>query len=177
MMEELALSKVYRLLEPGPVVLLTTAQKGRANVMTLSWHMMVDFEPPVVACVVSSADHSFAALRETGECVIAVPAVELAAKVVDVGNCSGRDRDKFAAFGLTATPAELVAPPLVADCFANLECKVVDTTLVNQFNLFVLEVLKAWTDPAQKNPRTIHHHGYGTFVVDGETIKLKSQMR
>ena len=177
MMEELALSKVYRLLEPGPVVLLTTAQKGRANVMTLSWHMMVDFEPPVVACVVSSADHSFAALRETGECVIAVPAVELAAKVVDVGNCSGRDRDKFATFGLTARPAELVAPPLVADCFANLECKVVDTTLVNQFNLFVLEVLKAWTDPAQKNPRTIHHHGYGTFVVDGETIKLKSQMR
>jgi flavin reductase (DIM6/NTAB) family NADH-FMN oxidoreductase RutF len=67
MMKELPLSKAYRLLEPGPVVLLTTAQKGRANVMTLSWHMMVDFEPPLVACVVSSANHSFAALRSTGE--------------------------------------------------------------------------------------------------------------
>jgi hypothetical protein len=32
------LSKVYGLLEPGPVVLLTTAHRGRANVMTLSWH-------------------------------------------------------------------------------------------------------------------------------------------
>src|SRR5208282_4563474 len=169
MMEELPLSKVYQLLEPGPVVLLTTTQKGRANVMTLSWHMMVDFEPPLVACVVSSADHSFAALRATRECVIAVPAVELAPKVVDVGNCSGRDRDKFVAFGLTATPATLVAPPLVAECFANLECKVVDTSLVNKFNIFVLEVLKAWTDPGQKHPKTIHHHGYGTFVVDGET--------
>ena len=177
MMQELPLSKVYRLLEPGPVVLLTTAQNGRANVMTLSWHMMVDFEPPLVACVVSSGDHSFAALQATGECVIAVPAVDLAEKVVQVGNCSGRDRDKFAAFGLTPTPAGLVAPPLVAECFANLECKVVDTTLVNQFNLFVLEVVKAWTDPAQKHPRTIHHHGYGTFVVDGKTIKLESQMR
>ena len=177
MMQELALSKVYRLLEPGPVVLLTTAEKGRANVMTLSWHMMVDFEPPLVACVVSSGDHSFAALRATGECVIAVPSMLLADKVVEVGNCSGRDRDKFKDFGLTPVPATLVAPPLVRECFANLECKVVDTTLVGQYNLFVLEVLKAWTDPAQQHPKTIHHHGYGTFVVDGETIKLKSNMR
>jgi flavin reductase (DIM6/NTAB) family NADH-FMN oxidoreductase RutF len=177
MMQELPLSKVYRLLEPGPVVLLTTAGKDRLNVMALSWHMMVEFEPPLVACVVSSGDHSFNALRATKECVLAVPAVALAEKVVEVGNCSGRDRDKFAAFGLTATPATLVAPPLVADCFANLECRVVDTSLVNKFNIFVLEVLKAWTDPDQKHPKTIHHHGYGTFVVDGETINLKSHMR
>ena len=177
MMQELPLSKVYRLLEPGPVVLLTTAGKDRPNVMALSWHMMVEFEPPLVACVVSSGDHSFNALRATKECVLAVPAVALAEKVVEVGNCSGRDRDKFATFGLTATPATRVAPPLVAECFANLECKVIDTTLVNKFNIFVLEVLKAWTDPDQKYPKTIHHHGYGTFVVDGETIELKSKMR
>ena len=176
MMKELPLSKVYQLLEPGPVVLLTTARHGRANVMTMSWHMMVEFEPPLVACVVSSANHSFAALRATRKCVIAVPAVELAEKVVAIGNCSGRDTAKFAAFGLTPVPAEHMAPPLVAECFANLECKVADTRLVNRYNLFVLEVLKARTDPAQKNPRTIHHHGHGTFVVDGETIKLKSRM-
>jgi flavin reductase (DIM6/NTAB) family NADH-FMN oxidoreductase RutF len=65
----------------------------------------------------------------------------------------------------------------VAECFANLECRVVDTRLVNRYNLFVLEVLKAWTNPAQKNPKTIHHHGYGEFAVDGKTIKLQSKMR
>ena len=177
MMKDLPLSKVYQLLEPGPVVLLTTARKGRANVMTMSWHMMVEFEPPLVACVVSNANHSFAALRTTKECVIAVPALALAPKVVEVGNCSGRDVEKFARFGLTAAPAERVAPPLVAECFANLECKVSDTRLVNKYNLFVLEVLKAWIDPAQKNPKTIHHHGYGRFAVDGAMIKLKSRMR
>ena len=176
-MKDLPLAKVYQLLEPGPVVLLTTAHKGRANIMTLSWHMMVEFEEPLVACVVSSADHSFAALRATRECVIAVPAVELATKVVEIGNCSGRDVDKFAAFALTPLPAARVAAPLVAECFANLECTVADTRLVNRYDLFVLEVVKAWTDPAQKNPKTIHHQGYGTFVVDGETIKLKSRMR
>lgn len=175
-MRNLPLSRVYQLLEPGPVVLLTTARRGRANIMTLSWHMMVEFEPPRVACVVSSADYTFAALRATKECVIAIPPLELAPKVVEVGNCSGRDVDKFERFGLASIPAERVAPPLVAECFANLECQVIDTRLVNRYSLFVLEVLKAWIDPAQKNPKTIHHHGYGRFVVDGETIKLNSRM-
>jgi flavin reductase (DIM6/NTAB) family NADH-FMN oxidoreductase RutF len=158
------------------VVLLTTAHKGRANVMAMSWHMMVEFEPPLIACVVSNADYSFAALRATKQCVIAIPALELAPKVVKVGNCSSRDVQKFERFGLTPAPAQCVAPPLVAECFANLECRVADTRLVSKYNLFVLEVLKAWIDPAQKNPKTIHHRGYGRFTVDGETIKLKSRM-
>jgi flavin reductase (DIM6/NTAB) family NADH-FMN oxidoreductase RutF len=175
-MKNLPLSKVYQLLEPGPVVLLTTAQKGRANVMTMSWHMMVEFEPPLIACVVSNANYSFAALRATKECVIAVPALELAPKVVEVGNCSGRDVRKFEKCGLTQAPAQRVAPPLVVECFANLECKVADTRLVDKYNLFVLEVLQAWIDPAQKNPKTIHHRGCGRFTVDGETIRLKSKM-
>ncbi len=176
MMKDLPLSKIYQLLEPGPVVLLTTAHKGRANVMTMSWHMMVDFEPPLVACIVSNRDHSFRALRTTKECVIAIPAVELAPVVVEIGNCSGRDVDKFEAFHLTPMKTERVGPPLVAECFANLECKVVDTRLVNRYNLFVLEVLKGWIDSMKKNPKTIHHQGFGSFVVDGETIKLRSKM-
>jgi flavin reductase (DIM6/NTAB) family NADH-FMN oxidoreductase RutF len=170
-------AKVYETIEPGPVVLLTTSDKGRANVMTMSWHMMVDFEPPLIACIVSNADFSFAALRATGECVIAIPAVKLAPKVVKVGNVSGSDIDKFAKFGLTPVPAERVAAPLIAECFINLECKVKDTRLVDAYGLFILEVLKAWVDPKQKNPKTIHHRGYGKFAVDGKTIKLKSKMR
>jgi len=176
-MKDLPLSKVYQLIEPGPVVLLTTARKGRADVMTMSWHMMVEFEPPLIACIVSNRNHSFAALRATKECVIAIPARILAAKVVKVGNSSGRNIDKFKAFGLTPAPAVRVKPPLVAECFANLECKVTDTRFVNAYGLFILEVLKAWIDPKQKNPKTIHHRGYGTFAVDGKTIKLKSKMR
>lgn len=175
-MRSLPLSKVYQLLEPGPVVLLTTAHKGRMNVMTMSWHMMVDFEPPLIACIVSGRDHSFVALRATRECVIAIPSVELAEKVVAIGNCSGRDVDKFAAFHLTAKGAEHVAAPLVAECFANIECRVRDTRLVNRYGLFVMEGVRAWIDAAQKNPRTTHHKGFGEFVVDGETIQLQSCM-
>ncbi len=157
------------------MVLLTTASKGHANVMAMSWHMMVEFTPPPVACIVSNADYSFAALRSTKECVISIPSRELARKVVGVGNCSGQDVDKFKKFGLTMAPAKSVTEPLVVECFPNLECKVVNSRLVGEHNLFILEVVKAWIDPKQKTPKTIHHHGYGEFVVDGRRIKLNSQ--
>jgi flavin reductase (DIM6/NTAB) family NADH-FMN oxidoreductase RutF len=144
--------------------------------MTMSWHMMLEFVPPRFACVVSNANHSFAALRATKECVVAIPSVKLAARVVQVGNCSGRDVDKFECCSLTPVPSARVAPPLVEECFANLECWVIDTRLVNAYCLFILEVLKAWIDPAQKQPKTIHHHGYGRFAVDGEVLQFKSKM-
>ena len=176
-MRSLALSKVYQLLEPGPVVLLTTAQNDRANVMTMSWHMMIEFEPPQIACVVSEGDFSFAALKATGECVIAIPAAKLASKVVKIGNCHGDGVDKFKKFKLTPVSARQVEPPLIEECFANLECKVIDSSMVSKYDLFILEVVKAWVDPAQKYPKTIHHQGYGKFVVDGRTIRLASAMR
>lgn len=171
------LSKVYGLLEPGPVVLLTTAHKSKANVMTMSWHTMMEFEPPLVGCIVSNRDFSFAALKATRQCVLNIPVAEMAAKVVDCGNSSGRNVDKFTSFGLTSVPASLVEAPLIAECYANLECRVIDTRLVNRYNFFVLEVLKAWIDPARKDPHTLHHRGKGVFSVSGETIKLPSKMK
>lgn len=171
------LSKVYGLLEPGPVVLLTTARNGRANVMTMSWHTMMEFEPPLVGCIVSGRDFSFAALKAARQCVLNIPTVELALKVVGCGNTSGRRVNKFKAFGLTPAPAALVSAPLIAECYANLECRVVDTRLVNRYNFFVLEVVKAWIDAASKDPRTLHHRGRGVFMVAGETIKLASKMK
>lgn len=176
MLEDFPLAHVYQLIEPGPVVLLTTAQDGHADVMTMSWHMMVEFEPPLIACVVSAANHSFAALAATRECVIAIPTVEQAEQVVAVGNCSGRATDKFTTIGLTPHNATLIKPPLLPACAFNLECRVIDDTLVERYNLFVLEVIKAWRNPALPHPRTIHHQGYGHFVVDGEAVSLPSKM-
>lgn len=177
MKRALPLSRVYRVLEPGPVVLLTTARKGRPNVMTLSWHTMMEFTPPLVGCVLSDRNFSYAALRATKQCVINVPTVELARKVVGCGNVSGRGVDKFAAFGLTPVPAARVAPPLVDECYANLECRVADARLAAKYCFFILEVVKAWIDPARKRPRTIHHRGRGEFMVAGRTLTLPSRMK
>ena len=168
------LCEVYRLLEPGPVVLLTTARAGRANVMPMSWHLMMEFTPPLVGCVVSNSDYSFATLKTTKECVINIPTVELVKIVVACGNTSGSDVDKFKTFGLTPVVAKLVKAPLITECYASLECKVVDMNLVTKYNFFVLEVVKAWVDPTRKKPRTIHHRGEGEFMVAGRTIHLPS---
>lgn len=171
------LAKVYGLVEPGPVVLLATAGKERPDVMTLSWLMPVEFEPPLVACVVSNLDYSYGLLKKGRECTLNIPTAELAEQVVAVGNCSGRDTDKFAAFGLTAKKAATVAAPLVAECYASLECRVHDTRMVNRYGIFILEVVKAWVDTAVKAPRTLHHRGNGVFAVAGETIKVPSRMK
>ena len=171
------LSRVYGLLEPGPVVMVSTAQKGRPNVMTMSWQTMMEFEPPLVGCVIGDRSYSFEALKATKECVINIPTVEIAAKVVGCGNTSGRKVDKFKKFGLTPVAASRVKAPLIDECYANLECKVVDTKLVAKYGLFVLEVVKAWIDPLIRHPRTLHHRGRGEFMIAGETIKLPSKMK
>lgn len=170
------LSKVYRLLEPGPVVMVTTAGKERTNIMTMSWHTMIDFNPPIVGCVISNRNYTFDILRTTKNCVINIPTLELAEKVVGCGNTSGRRTDKFKAFGLTPAAASCVKAPLIEECYANLECKVVDAKMVDRYNLFILEVLKAWIDPSIKDPRTMHHLGKGVFMVAGDRIKLPSKM-
>ena len=139
--------------------------------------MMSEIERRRSRCGLSGNYFSFAALSETGECVIAIPARRLARKVVQVGNSSGRTVDKFEKFGLTKLPAMRVKPPLIAECFANLECKVTDRRLVKDYNLFILEVLKAWIDPTQKKPKTIHHCGHGKFVANGPNFTLQSRMR
>jgi len=177
MKRTLPLSRVYRLLETGPVVMVTTAQKGRANIMTMSWHTMMDFEPPIVGCVISDQNYTFGILKATKECVINIPTVELAAKAVRCGNISGRNVDKFKKFHLTPIPASRVKAPLIEECYVNLECRLVNARLATQYNFFILEVLKAWIDPSRKNPRTIHHRGAGNFMVAGRTMKLPSRMK
>jgi len=143
--------------------------------MTMSWHMVMDFTPQI-GCIIGPWDYSFSALRKTKECVIAIPTVDIATKVVEIGNCSGQEVDKFKAFDLTPLPAENVKAPLIAECLANLECRVVDTSLISKYNLFILEGVKAWMDPERKERRTFHANGDGTFVVDGETLNLKEKM-
>jgi len=175
--KSLPLSKVYGLLEPGPVVMVSTAGSGRPNIMTLSWHTMIEFEPPLVGCVISNRNYSFGLLQASKECAINIPTVEIAEKVVGCGNTSGAEIDKFERFCLTPKPAARVAAPLIEECFANLECRVVDTRMVTRYCLFVVEVIKAWIDPAVKNPRTMHHLGHGNFMIAGEHITLKSKMK
>lgn len=188
-------SKVYRLIEPGPVLLVTTGSlaDGTHNVMTIGFHMVLQHEsPPLLGISLGPWDASFAALKKQRECVLAVPAVEMAPTVVDIGNCSADDDDlaetaggKWARFGLEALPAGKVKAPLVggSHVIANIECVVEDTKMVSKYSMWVLRPVKAWTNPQQWPGsegkgvgKMFHHRGDGTFAVDGEILDLKDHM-
>lgn len=171
------LSKVYTLIEPGPVVMVTTARGGRPNIMTLAWHTMIDFEPPLLGIVMSDRNYSFESLKTSRECVVNIPDVGLAKQAVGCGNASGRTVDKFKAFHLMPLKASRVKAPLIKECFANLECKVIDARMATQYNFFILEVVRAWIDPRKKAPRTIHHRGKDVFMVSGKALRVPSEMK
>jgi flavin reductase (DIM6/NTAB) family NADH-FMN oxidoreductase RutF len=159
----------FRLLEAGPVVLVTTQADGKPNVMTMGFHMMVE-HPSLIGATIGPWDYSYQALANTGECVLAISTVDLAEAVVDIGNCSGRDVDKFARFGLTPASGTAVAAPLIEECVANIECRVADTALVDRYNLWFLDPVAVWTDPDRDERRTLHHRGDGTFTVDSDAV-------
>ena len=172
-MRELKLSKAFTLMESGPVVLVTTHDGQKGNIMTISWTMVMDFTP-TFAITTGEWNHSFAALRKNRECVIAIPAVDMLDKVVGIGTCSGTDTDKFAKFKLTPVQGKVVASPLIKECLANIECKVID--IVKRHNIVVLEAVAAWIDTSRKEKRTVHAVGDGTFIVDGRKIDRRKMM-
>jgi flavin reductase (DIM6/NTAB) family NADH-FMN oxidoreductase RutF len=174
MMKRLPLGKAFTLMESGPVVLVATRDGGKNNIMTISWTMVVDFTP-LFAMTTGPWNHSYAALRRSRECVIAIPTVDLIDRVVGIGTCSGADTDKFKKFSLTPVKGKHVGPPLIKECLANIECKVID--IVKKHNIVVLEGVAAYHDRSRKEKRTLHAVGDGTFVADGRKLDRRKMMR
>ncbi len=172
-MQTLKLGKAFTLMESGPVVLVTTHDAQKDNIMTISWTMVLDFAS-ILAITTGEWNHSFAALRKNRECVIAIPTVDMLDKVVGIGTCSGADTDKFAKFKLTPVQGKVVRSPLIKECLANIECKVID--IVKKHNIVVLEVVAAHIDSARKEKRTVHAVGDGRFIVDGRKIDRRKMM-
>jgi flavin reductase (DIM6/NTAB) family NADH-FMN oxidoreductase RutF len=172
-MQEMKLSQVFTLIEPGPVVLVTTRDGDKTNIMTISWTMVMDFTP-VFAITTGAWNHSFAALRKTRECVIAIPTVDLLDTVVGIGTCCGADTDKFAQFRLTPLPGKVVKPPLIQQCLANIECQVID--IIEKHDIVVLQAVAACIDPTRKEKRMLHAVGDGTFIADGRKFDRRTMM-
>lgn len=142
--------------------------------MTISWTMVMDFTPRF-AITTGAWNHSFTALRDFRECVIAIPTLDIIDKVVGIGTCSGSDTDKFDKFGLTPLKGKHVGAPLIKECLANIECKVID--IVEKHNTVVLQGVEAYFDESRDEKRTIHAVGDGTFVVDGDKLDRREMMR
>jgi flavin reductase (DIM6/NTAB) family NADH-FMN oxidoreductase RutF len=174
---DLPVANVRKLIEPGPIVLVSSALGDETNIMTMGWHTMMEFTPALIGCVIAGSNYSFDLIRKSGECVINVPTVELIDEVVGIGNTSGADIDKFAHFGLTAEPAAKVRAPLIRECYANLECRLADGSLIDKYNFFIFEVVKARVARSPRHPKTVHYTGDGVFMVAGKVISRRSRFR
>jgi flavin reductase (DIM6/NTAB) family NADH-FMN oxidoreductase RutF len=174
---DFAVSNIRRFLEPGPIVLVSSAWKGETNIMTMGWHTVMEFTPSLVGCMISSGNHSFGLIKASKQCVINIPTYDLAKQVVGIGNCSGADVDKFAKFKLTAVEADRVEAPLIKECYANFECKVVDASLLDKYSFFIMEVVKARAATSPRVPRTIHYRGDGQFMVSGREVSFRKMFR
>ncbi|MCO6431364.1 MAG: flavin reductase family protein [Deltaproteobacteria bacterium] len=168
-------AEIRRYLEPGPAVLVSSKWKGVRNIMTMGWYTPMEFTPSLIGCVISSLNYSFELIRKSKSCVINLPAKKLAAQVVDIGNCTGREINKFEKFGLTPQRSKKVAAPGIKECFANFECKLYDSRLIDEYNFFLFEVVHAEVAISPKYPQTIHYRGEGRFMLSGGTMNLASR--
>jgi len=175
--KDFPVGQVRRYLEPGPIVLVSSRWRDKTNIMTMGWHTVMDFTPSLVGCVIAGGNHSFEMIRRSGECVINLPTTALTDTVVRIGNVSGARMDKFNAFGLSADPSEEVGAPLIRECPANFECRLHDDALVDKYNFFIFEVVKAHVARSPKHPETLHYTGDGVFVVSGKVIHRRSLFR
>ena len=173
--KEIPVGSIRRYLEPGPIVLVSSARDGRRNVMTMGWHTVMEFSPSLFGCVISAGNYSFDMIRYSGECVINLPATELTDEVIGIGNSTGADTDKFQKFGLTAEKADKVNAPLIRECYANFECILHDDALVDQYNFFIWEVVRAQVANSPQYPQTLHYTGDGVFMISGKTINRRDQ--
>ena len=166
---------VRRFLEPGPVVLVSSTHRGEHDIMTMGWHMVLD--PPLVGCYVWDQNHSHSLIRRSKEAVINVPTADMIKTVIGIGNTHGGEVDKFEKFKLTPKKASKVGAPLIAECYANFECRLVDTSLIKRYSLFVFEVVKAHVATSPKFPTTVHYRGDGLFMISGRNVSYRSAFK
>jgi len=175
--ESIPASRARQFLEPGPVVLLTTRHAGNDNVMTVGWHQVLERTPSMISCIVSRGCRSFDMLCASGQCVLNVPTGDMLDAVVHVGNSSGEEIDKFAAFGLERAEAQDVDAPVLPQCHAQLECRLRDDRAIERYNLFILEVTHISARPAPKQLEYLHYVGDGVFMLSGKRVSRRRLFR
>ncbi|MCD2518017.1 flavin reductase family protein [Massilia sp. G4R7] len=173
--QEVPLHKIRRYLEPGPIVLVSSCWKGEQNIMTMGWHMVMEFSPSLIGCVIASSNHSFELIRKSRECVINLPTISLTDAVVGIGTHAGSKMDKFAHYGLTPEAIDGVQAPAIRECHAQFACRLHDDSLVDKYNFFIWEVVAARAAKTPKHPETLHYTGEGVFMVAGKVISRRSK--
>jgi flavin reductase (DIM6/NTAB) family NADH-FMN oxidoreductase RutF len=175
--KDFPIDRIRRFLEPGPIVLVSSAHGGEKNIMSMGWHMIMGDGPSLIGCYIWDQNHSRELVSKSKECVFNVPTFDLIDAVIGIGNNHGPEVDKFKTFGLTPVKAKKVGAPLIAECFASFECKLVDDSQVDKYSLFIFECVKAHVATSPKYPKTVHYRGDGVFMISGENKSYRKKFK
>ncbi len=138
---------ITRILHPRHTVLVTCTDKtGKANIITLAWSMPTSRDPPMVVISVAPTRLSHRMIEETHEFAVNVPTIEIVRETLFCGRISGTECDKFKEAALTPLPAKKIHSPIIKECAAHLECKMVQQVATGDHTLFIGEVLAAYVN-------------------------------
>jgi len=150
---------------------VSSAWRGETDIMTMGWHSMMGYD--MIGCYIWDANHSHQMIKKSKECCINLPEIHLLDQTVGVGNCSGDEVDKFAQFGFTAEAGSKIKAPLIKECYANFECKLIDASMIKEYNFFIWQVVAAHVATSPKYPKTFHYTGEGVFMLSGEHVSRR----
>jgi len=147
MVKKDAMAYFWRIPAPHPTALITTISKdGKPNIITVAWIIPTSIKPPLLAVSIGKTRYSHKLLAEKEEFIANIPTKELLNEVAYCGSTSGRDVNKFEKARLTLKPAKKVKPPIIEECVAHIECKVVDRLPTGDHTIFIGEVLTAYAE-------------------------------
>ena len=137
---------------PAGATIITSHADDRDNAMAVAWHTAISREPPYYLISISSKRFTHKLVARTGEFVVNFMPIDKSEVVALVAGCSGKDVDKFDAFGIAAKPGSEVAAPVLADAFAAYECRVEERSTFGDHDLFVARIVAAqWEESAFKD--------------------------
>jgi flavin reductase (DIM6/NTAB) family NADH-FMN oxidoreductase RutF len=172
---EIDLSRATRLLQPGPIALVTAKFKDKANVFVAAWVTNISNDPPMVALAVYPARFTHDLIVKSGQFALNIPPRPLLERVKKIAETSGEDVDKFVANKLTLYEAKQVNAPLIVECIGHLECGVTDTVRAGNHTLFLAEIVAAAADElafdgerwtlADESVKPLHHLGGTAYAL------------
>ena len=119
------------------MALVTTFDRGHANVLPVAWHTPLSSEPPLVGIALERSRHSTRMIAHSGQFAINLPARPLLHHVQYLGSMSGARIDKLEATQFETFEAEHIDAPLLTGCLAWIECEVRDVIPVGDHVLYV----------------------------------------
>jgi flavin reductase (DIM6/NTAB) family NADH-FMN oxidoreductase RutF len=173
-----------RLLNGGPVALITTRFRNETNVMPAIWIVSLSRRPPLIGVAVNPSRHTHEMLRFAEEFALNFPGRDLLNHTHYFGAVSGANVGKLELAKLPTFKASKISAPLIENCLAHVECSLDDALRLGDHTLFVGRVLAVQAEPeafdetwllGDSDYRPLHYLGSDRYAVLGD--RLTAELR